>query len=229
LIEGLSITVDYWDVEITDAISAVDSGDILEGCFDSASYPNLGFCNAFTRRADGGLNFLETGQINFAKLEARGLDFAATYDFSVGENDFGVRLQGSRQERLDRFFNPLDQSDVDPEIMEIQRPRLFGSLGLSWNRGPVRVGLQTIYQGKQAVAEVEEVRGIAGLDPLYGSAGFFHRVLISDLNARYQWNDGLSLFGGINNLWDEEPFSTQTAWPVGPRGRTFFLGLSYSL
>ena len=101
--------------------------------------------------------------------------------------------------------------------MELQRPRLFGSLGLSWNRGPVRVGLQTIYQGKQAVAEVEEVRGIAGLDPLYGSAGFFHNVLISDLNARYQWNDGLSLFGGINNLWDEEPFSTQTAWPVGPR------------
>jgi outer membrane receptor protein involved in Fe transport len=229
LIEGLSITVDYWDVEITDAISAVDSGDILEGCFDSASYPNLGFCNAFTRRADGGLNFLETGQINFAKLEARGLDFAASYSISVGENDFGVRLQGSRQERLDRFFNPLDQSDVDPEIMELQRPRLFGSLGLSWNRGPIRVGLQTIYQGKQAVAEVEEVRGIAGLDPLYGSAGFFHRVLISDLNARYQWNDGLSVFGGINNLWDEEPFSTQTAWPVGPRGRTFFLGLSYSL
>ena len=157
------------------------------------------------------------------------MDFAANYDFSVGENEFGVRLQGSRQERLDRFFNPLDQSDVDPEIMELQRPRLFGSLGLSWNRGPIRVGLQTIYQGKQAVAEVEEVRGIAGLDPLYGTAGFFHRVLISDLNARYQWNDGLSVFGGINNLWDEEPFSTQTAWPVGPRGRTFFLGLSYSL
>ena len=229
LIEGLSITVDYWDVVIADAISPVGSGDILEGCFDSASYPNLGFCDAFTRRADGGLNFLETGQINFAKLEARGMDFAATYDFSVGENDFGVRLQGSRQERLDRFFNPLDQSDVDPEIMELQRPRLFGSLGLSWNRGPVRVGLQTIYQGKQAVAEVEEVRGIAGLDPLYGSAGFFSNVLISDLNARYQWNEGLSVFGGINNLWDEEPFSTQTAWPVGPRGRTLFLGLSYSL
>ena len=114
------------------------------------------------------------------------MDFAANYDFSVGENEFGVRLQGSRQERLDRFFNPLDQSDVDPEIMELQRPRLFGSLGLSWNRGPVRVGLQTIYQGKQAVAEVEEVCGIAGLDPLYVSAGFFHNVLISDLNARYQ-------------------------------------------
>ena len=62
LVEGLSITVNYWDVEITDAISAVDSGDILEGCFDSASYPNLGFCNAFTRRADGGLNFLKPGK-----------------------------------------------------------------------------------------------------------------------------------------------------------------------
>jgi outer membrane receptor protein involved in Fe transport len=229
VVEGLTLTVDYWDVVIQDAISAVGSSDILEGCFDSASYPNLGFCDSFTRRGDGGLNFLETGQINFAKLEARGIDFSANYDFSVGENNFGVRLVGSRQERLDRFFNPLDMTDVDPEIMEIQRPRLSASLGLSWDRGPVRVGLQTIYQGKQGVDEIEEVRGIAGQSPLYGSAGFFGNVLISDLNASYQWRDGVNFFGGINNLWDEEPFSTQTAWPVGPRGRTLFLGLSYSL
>ena len=229
VVEGLTLTVDYWDVVIQDAISAVGSSDILEGCFDSASYPSLGFCNAFTRRGDGGLNFLETGQINFAKLEARGIDFSANYDFAVGENNFGVRLVGSRQERLDRFFNPLDMTDVDPEIMEIQRPRLTASLGLSWDRGPVRVGLQTIYQGKQGVDEIEEVRGIAGQSPLYGSAGFFGNVLISDLNASYQWKDGVNFFAGINNLWDEEPFSTQTAWPVGPRGRTLFLGLSYSL
>ena len=47
-IEGLTISVDYWDVAIEDAISAVGAGDILKGCYDSTNYPNLGFCNVHT-------------------------------------------------------------------------------------------------------------------------------------------------------------------------------------
>ena len=37
------------------------------------------FCSQFTRRADGGLDFLETGQINCAKQEAEGIDFSVAY------------------------------------------------------------------------------------------------------------------------------------------------------
>ena len=99
-IEGLTISVDYWDVAIEDAISAVGAGDILKGCYDSTNYPNLGFCNAFTRRADGGLNFLETGQINFANLEAEGFDVSASYEFAVEDYFFRLRLTGSHQDQL---------------------------------------------------------------------------------------------------------------------------------
>lgn len=228
-LEGFTLSVDYWEVTIEDAISAVGSGDILDGCFDSASYPNLGFCNAFTRRGDGGLDFLETGQINFAKLEAEGFDVAASYRFSIGQDSFQVRAVGSRQRRLDRFFNPLDLTDVDPEIKEIQRPQLTGSLGLSWDRGPLSVSLQTVYQSEQSVDEIEDVLGLYGQQALYGRAGFFDEVYITDLNASYQWRDGVEFFLGVNNLSDEEPYATQTAWPVGPRGRTYVLGFTYSM
>jgi len=37
------------------------------------------------------------------------------------------------------------------------------------------------------------------------------------------------VFGGVNNLADNSPFITQEAWPTGPRGRTFFLGVNYTL
>jgi outer membrane receptor protein involved in Fe transport len=218
--DGLSVTIDYWDITIEDAISAVGAGDILNGCHDSNNFPNLAFCDSFTRRADGGLNFLETGQINFAGLEARGIDFAANYSFDVGENTFGVGVVGSKQEKLDRFFNPLDDTDVDPEVQEIQLPEWSGNLTLSWDRGPLSVALQTSYQSEQFATEIED------FDDL-GDAGFFDDVYIFDANASYEYSDSLSFYGGVNNIADEEPFSTQTAWPVGPRGRYFFLGLTY--
>ena len=226
---GLTLSVDYWDVAIDQAIAAASSDDILKGCYDSSNYPSLDFCNAFTRRGDGGLNFLETGTINFAKLEAEGVDVSASYDWAMGENDFRVSLVGSRQKRLDRFFNPLDTSDVDPELQELQRPRVTGSLSLSWDRGPWSAGIQNVYQGKQAVDEIEEVLGLGDNQAVYGDDGFFDSIVITDINGSYQYSDELTIYGAVNNVTDEEPWSTQNAWPVGPRGRTFVLGVSYSM
>ncbi|MCP2670770.1 TonB-dependent receptor [Maricaulaceae bacterium EIL42A08] len=218
--EGFSLTVDYWDITIEDAISAVGAADILEGCLDSSNYPGLDFCSLFTRRADGGLNFLESGQINFAGLEATGYDFAANYDFEVGVNEFGVALVGSYQEKLNRFFNPLDPTDFNPDIEEIQLPELSGNLTLSWARGPLSTSFQTTYQSRQFAADIDD------FDEL-GEAGFFDEVFIFDANASYEISDVWSVYGGVNNIADEEPFSTQTAWPVGPRGRFFFFGVNY--
>jgi outer membrane receptor protein involved in Fe transport len=225
--EGLSISIDYWDVTIEDGISAVAAGDVLDGCLDSASYPAVGFCSLYERRPDGGLTFLESGQINFAALEATGLDFAISYDFSVGQNDFDIRLVGSKQDSLDFFFDPLDPSTPDPELEEVQRPNLTGTLDLNWSRGPFSLGLQTSYQSAQSVDEIEDVLGLYGQAPLYGTAGFFEEVYIFDANASYEFSDSLSFYGGVNNIADEEPYSNQTAWPVGPRGRFFFIGATY--
>lgn len=226
-VDGLSFTVDYWDIEIDDAIAAVASGDILDGCHDSASFPTLEFCGLFTRRADGGLNFLESGQINFARLEASGVDIAVNYTWDVGPNTFSAALVGSQQDKLDRFFNPTDPTDVDPEIQEIQRPEYSGNLSLGWERGPYTVGFQTTYQSKQSVDEIEDVLGLNGNADIYGADGFFDETYIFDVNASYEHSDSLTFYGGVNNLADEEPFSTELAWPVDPRGRFFFLGVTY--
>lgn len=227
-IEDLIVTVDYWSVEIEDAIQAVGSGDILDGCFDSDSFPNLGFCEQFERRSDGGLSDLTTGQINFAQQEAEGYDFSITYSFSVDENEFAASLVGTHQKTLNNFFNPLDLTDVNPEIQEITRPKTSGNLTLSWAKGPLDVALQTTYQSKQSVDEIELVLGLNGNQALYGNDGFFDETYIVDINASYELDESFTVFGGINNIANEQPFATQTAWPVGPRGRTLFFGITYS-
>ena len=82
------------------------------------------------------------------------------------------------------------------------------------------MALQTSYQSEQFATEIEDFADL-------GDAGFFDDVYIFDANASYEYSDSISFYGGINNIADEEPFSTQTAWPGGPRGRFFFLGVTY--
>ena len=194
------------------------------------NYPGLEYCNQFTRRADGGLNSLTTFSQNFASIEAEGYDLSVNYLFSIGANDFGVSLVGTRQEKLNRYVNPLDMSDVDVDLEEIRTPETTGNIELSWTRGDLSMSFQTTYQSRQAYREVEEALGTNGYQQLFGAGGgFFGSTLIHDINVSYQLEEGLAVFGGINNLTDEEPFATQTAWPVGPRGRTLFLGVNYTM
>ncbi|MHA7858825.1 MAG: TonB-dependent receptor domain-containing protein [Henriciella sp.] len=230
-LDGLTISVDYWSVEIDDAIRTVDSQDIVDGCYDSLSGPNNTFCSQFTRNTDpnsaqfGGLNFLQSLPVNFARFEAAGTDFAVSYDFEYGANDFNATVQGTKAEKLDLFRDPSDPTLVDPELGETGRPEWAVNLFLDWERGPFRLGWQTQYLSEQTEAGVE----IDELDALFGeigNAGDFYR---HDIEWGYEFSEELSLYGGVNNVSDEQPFRTQVAYPVGPRGRFFFVGATYKL
>ena len=47
-----------------------------------------------------------------------------------------------------------------------------------------------------------------------------------DIQGSYTLNNGLELYGGINNLTGQEPDPSYLNLPVGPRGRVMYLGLS---
>lgn len=229
-LEGFTVTLDYWNVEIEDAISAVGPADVLNGCYDSTNYPAIGYCGQISRRADGGLNFLTTGEINFARVEAEGIDFSANYTFNIDENEFGISVVGTRQKTLNRYYNPTDPTDVDIDLEEIQTPKTAANVEFSWTRNELSMALQTTYQSRQAYQEVENSLGLNGQAILFGEGGgFFGSTLIHDFNASYQLDETFTVFGGVNNITDESPFATQEAWPVGPRGRTFFMGVNYTM
>ena len=230
-LDGLTISVDYWSVEIDDAIRTVDSQDIVDGCYDSLSGPNDTFCSQFTRNTDpnsaqfGGFNFLQSLPVNFARFEAAGTDFAVSYDFEYGANDFNATVQGTKAEKLDLFRDPSDPTLVDPELGETGRPEWAVNLFLDWERGPFRLGWQTQYLSEQTELGVE----IDELDALFGeigNAGDFYR---HDIEWGYEFSEELSFYGGVNNVSDEQPFRTQVAYPVSPRGRFFFVGATYKL
>lgn len=224
-LDNFSVTVDYWDVDISNVIQSPTAQDVVDNCADTLSDT---FCGLFSRNDNaasptfGGLNFLSLTPQNFNSARARGIDFAANYKTDWGKNTFGAALVGSRQLDLDLFPSATDANFIDPELGEIQRPKLSGNLLLSWERGPAYLGFQTTYQGEQGLSAVE----IETFETVFGQSGIADETFVFDLNGSFDIREDVTLYGGVNNITNETPFITETAWPVGPRGTFGFIGVT---
>lgn len=226
---NLTLSIDYFDIEIENAIASVSDQDIVDNCYDSAAFPTSQFCELFSRNRDPdsplflGFDFLRQTEINFASLETSGFDLSGSYYFDMGANRFTLQGNATYIEKLDEFFDPGDPDAVDPELGELQRPQWAANVTLGWERGPFQVSWNTVYLGEMGLRAVE----IETQPEVFGPDGLADATLIHDLSASWMFRDSLLLFGGVNNVFDEEPFITEQAYPVNPRGRFLFAGAEF--
>jgi outer membrane receptor protein involved in Fe transport len=229
-LEGFSLTVDYWDISIEDAIEAVSSQNIVDGCYQGPSL-NIAFCDLSQRNSDpnsaqvGGFNFLQQTTLNFAKVETSGIDFAAKYAFELGSHGFDITVQGTKVNEIDDFENPLEPTFKNPELQEINRPELAGNVFLTWTFGDLQVGWQSQFLDEMLYGGIE----VETAETLYGSSVFQEAFWQHDINASYLVTDEVLVYGGIKNLTDEEPFITENAFPASPRGTFFFVGVDWQV
>lgn len=230
-LDGLSFSVDYWDIEIEDAIDAPSGQSIVNSCYDSAQFPDNQFCELIRRNPDpnspqfNGLQFIRQQQLNIGALEAAGVDFDIRYRTEFGRYDMMLGLAGTWMDKLDRFFDPTDPTAVDPELGELQRPEWAGMFNWSVATESFHVEYRMQYLGEQALRDVE----IETIDSLFGPAGMADETFVHDIAASFDINDRYRIYGGINNIGDERPFITEFAFPVNPIGRFYFLGLDVNI
>ena len=203
--DRLRMSIDYWNIELADAISALGVGEILNNCVDSASTANE-FCGLITR--DPGTDAvvsIENRPINIDRLEARGVDAQLQYSFDApwlfdGEVSLGVGATYLEE------YNIVDVSPagsfVSEEAGEVQGtplPQWRGNLSAAYMRGPLRVSWFGNYIGSMEI----DVAAPAGTY----QAGFDHidAVMLHSLYAQYEASEGLVVRAGINNLTDEAP------------------------
>jgi outer membrane receptor protein involved in Fe transport len=91
---GLQVTLDYYDIEVTDAISAPTAADILEGCYDPAKNPTFAFnslcTNVLRNTVNGTLNGVESqgvvrAQSNLGEILTDGWDLGVSYRFDLAD------------------------------------------------------------------------------------------------------------------------------------------------
>src|SRR5690606_7881559 len=94
-VEGLNFAVDYFQVEVEDAITSLSANQMLADCFSQLD-PNSTTCRSIIRLPNGQIDDVRSTLQNVGKLKARGLDFQTDYRFSVpwgiGGNDGNVSL-----------------------------------------------------------------------------------------------------------------------------------------
>lgn len=95
--ENFTFSLDYFDIEITDAVSGIGTNTILDNCYTDADVGGLGslFCNLVNRRADGTIDFVEDGSVNSASINLTGYDLIADYSMDLGAGSLNVSYLGT--------------------------------------------------------------------------------------------------------------------------------------
>lgn len=105
-VEGLTFSVDYFDIKIEKAIATFGGGaaNVLNTCYDPTNaFGGIGspFCNVINRRADGTIEFVAQTLQNAAELTLKGIDLLASYDMDLWGGDFRINYVGTFTDESD--------------------------------------------------------------------------------------------------------------------------------
>jgi len=234
---NLHASVDYYSIDIDNAIFSVPAGEILLLCYgyagNNTNYdPNDPACQAINRRttsqgapSDGTPFIPSQGTANVSKLKTSGVDL---------QLDWGLDLSGAGKLDFNLLANWLNEWSVAylPGLPAIdQKGRIGDNIGSAlpdyklfvnahWSRGPLGLGVRARYlpamTNKYADYDVNAVSVPA--------------VTYLDANASWAFNDTLDLHVGVENATDKQPplYSASIQMNTDPStydvlGRRFYL------
>lgn len=217
-IPGLTITADYFDIVVEDAISTVSLQTVLDICFNEIQDLNSPTCRNFngTRDAQGAFgrdNPPVLGGANIAEISVSGVDLEANYSTTIpfslltdsGEQMLNLSFLGTWTETSD--FAPI-QSDPTNVIT------CAGEFGLtcgeptpsfkwtsraSFSDGPLTTSIR--WRHLSAVDDDTEA-----------ADNFVERIDaydLIDLTLSFDVNERLTIAAGVNNLFNTLPTTPQ--------------------
>jgi outer membrane receptor protein involved in Fe transport len=241
-VENLLFTVDYINIELTDAIQELALEQLMQSCYDSSGFPNVSSCGNWTRDPAGQVVDFRQGQANAALFLYEQLEFGGTYDFEVGSffglfsDSWGSRDMGNLEARM-RLNHPLDRrvsvvgEPNDNTIGGYNDPEWSGTFDFIWTGLNSRIFYRLLWQDASLMDpggndEFEDLNG----NPILETDGRF----ISNVTFSYNLD---SFFPGapertmiqlsVGNLFDREPDLYQEA--RGYYGTTELLGRTFTL
>lgn len=241
---GLNITVDYYSIEISDAIATIGGATLAEQCVDAPTLDNA-FCDAIDRNPETGvIDFFRTGAQNVAALKTEGLDIAADYSWDIAEafgldNDYGIASHSfGALYLISREDFPFQNSPDQPDNLkgEITFPEFIANYTFRWDYAEYGFTWRVNYQSSQyspgvdseavdnllqSIADGDTPEGTLLFDPLKTGDAFQHDVTVS-----YNYSENIQLRAGVNNLLDRNPFVGTLTRPFSPVGRNFFFAVS---
>ncbi|MGX9461646.1 TonB-dependent receptor domain-containing protein [Shewanella sp. A14] len=200
-IDGLSITTDYWNIEIENAISAVSPQDIINRCVDSPSGVDNEYCSLITRDATSHeITQIRQFSLNISSLEAAGIDFDIGYVFEAFNGDVRSNLIATRLlKRKDYSFQ--DEPDTFEELAGTAGyAKWQANWSLNYSIDNWDVNWRTRFVEGVSLYSDKEL----ALNANPNSSMKYGDYYISDVAVAYNFDSGITLKFGIDNLFDRD-------------------------
>lgn len=241
-IPGLSLTVDYYDIEVKDVIQSVSAQNILNSCYDAADLNNV-FCGLIKRAGVGGgprgeqpFRVLEgsllVSAINYAKRTARGIDTQLSYRQSFDWGSAGFRALWVRSLERNNFEIPTDPGRINRVLGELGDPENEINLNANVTFGNVTFGYQMRWIDGMYLNTFEDFNELQGRAPENADwAGFqkYPAVSYHDLRVAFDATKQVNVYFGVDNVGDKKAPLGLTGVGDGSgiydvRGRYLYLG-----
>jgi iron complex outermembrane recepter protein len=226
----LSVSVDYYDIDIKGTISTVANQTIIDQCYAG----NVTLCGLVTLDASNNITQLRNQTVNIALSQVKGVDLQASYRLPLAQifgsvpGDLRFDLNATRS--LDVIVNdgitgPINRvgemgGNTQTTNATSGRPKWMAALAINYTLSGTTVGTQVRYVGN-GVYNVQYAEGVTGI-PATGGLTINDNTVPSktyvSLNASHDIvdRDGLKLqvYGVVNNVFNNAP----PADPVGGGG-----------
>lgn len=206
----LSLTLDYFDIEITNQINSFSSGNLL--FLESTGEPLPPGLSITRNPSDGQILNITRGFGNRGSIETAGADFNLRTRFGLGDyGDLANNLQISwtRNFRVDGGRNLIDDPSVPRYRATLNNVYSLGDFSFSWD-------INYIHGTKSsAFFEDQSDPDIAALSQRLG-AWTTHDLQV---NWNAPWNGKITL--GVQNIANKDPILD----PLDPTGRGFDFNL----
>lgn len=234
VIEGLTLTVDYFKIEITDVIDTVPSALAVNRCGVTG---NPAFCSLITRDPTTGSLWLGTvaqvlaTNVNIASRVRSGVDVDLAYRFdledaginemgSVSFNLVGTWMEKSTDEPLPAGEGAYDCVGLHGANCGVPTPEWRHRLRTTWAT-PFDVNLSLSWRYIDSVkaegtsSDPDLAGNVAPLNQKFDAYNYF------DLAATFSPFDYASFSLGVNNLFDKDPPLSGALAAVVGNGNTY--------
>ncbi|GKW52981.1 TonB-dependent receptor [Pseudoalteromonas sp. NCCP-2140] len=228
-LENSVVTIDYWKIELEDAITTIASQEILDRCVDAEGGINNQYCNLITRDSSSHeITLIQNSVLNVSGQEASGVDFELGYDFDALDGDFSTRLIGTYLIERKEFPFQDQPEDYIEYAGTTGEAKWQANLTISYKRDGFFATFDTRYLDEVSLYTDQELED----NPNPNSLMKFGSYVISDATVGYNFESGFGVKVGVDNIFNRElPFGTRGTGSGSASydniGRFGYLRLSY--
>ncbi|MDJ0653562.1 MAG: TonB-dependent receptor [Xanthomonadales bacterium] len=231
-VDGLTLSVDYFDIELQDAVLSPNQQAIFDACYDSASLDNV-FCDLIGRDPTTGFaNFVEIVAVNVAEIRTSGYELSGFYQLPFESfGDISLALNATRLEKLDVQRTPLpgltDEVGLFNTFLGNSAPEWVANFDLTWRWGKWDANWGVNYSSETLRPPLINAQRDTAFE--FIDDPFVDRFINHDLQVGYSFNDNARIYGGVRNLTDEYPDLVRgslngLSGRQGFAGRSFYMG-----